>query len=72
MLHTARKCRIEKRKWNLKENKFSIAFKLYYFVRSTTKNRTMKNIVYILVCASVIFSLLVRLKTRIRKTVRRY
>ena len=23
MLHTARKCRIEKQKWNLKENKFS-------------------------------------------------
>ena len=30
-LHTARKCRIEKQKWNLKENKFSIAFNLYYF-----------------------------------------
>lgn len=25
------RCRIEKRKWNLKENKFSIAFNLYYF-----------------------------------------
>lgn len=27
----SKKCRIEKQKWNLKENKFSIAFNLYYF-----------------------------------------
>lgn len=51
----SKKVQDRKAKWNLKENKFSIAFNLYYFVRSTTKNRTMKNIVYILVCASVIF-----------------
>lgn len=31
LLNTVKKCRIEKQKWNLKENKFSIAFNLYYF-----------------------------------------
>lgn len=55
MLHTARKCRIEKQKWNLKENKFSIAFNLYYFVRSTTKKQNDEEYSLYLVCASVIF-----------------
>lgn len=55
MLHTARKCRIEKQKWNLKENKFSIAFNFAIFVRSTTKKQNDEEYSLYLVCASVIF-----------------
>lgn len=35
----SKKVQDRKAKWNLKENKFSIAFNLYYFVRSTTKKK---------------------------------